>query len=120
MAVKTHNPWHVEEVDDAVVRRLASAHVPDPVAVELNVDLVADPHREDDDGNLWTLLRSARRVEDVVPGSAVVIGSHAGRWLARVLAWDFEVSDEDPVIVTLELLPVSPEAAAQALARSAH
>jgi hypothetical protein len=34
-----------------------------------------------------------------------------------VIAWDFEVSDEDP-IVTLELLPVTPEAMERALARS--
>jgi hypothetical protein len=117
MAVRTQNPWRVEKLDQAVVDRLAAAHVPDPGAVELNVDLIGDPHREDDDGNLWTLLRSARKVEDVVPGSAVVIGSHAGRWLARVLAWDFEVSDSDP-IVTVELLPVSPDAVARALARN--
>jgi len=31
-----------------------------------------------------------------------------GRYPAKVIAWDFEVSDDDP-IVTLELLPVTPE-----------
>jgi hypothetical protein len=110
--MNTANPWRAEVADDAVVRRLAAAHEPDVLAVELNVDLVADPHR-DDVGNLWTLLRSARRIEDVVPGSAVMIGSHAGRWPARVLAWDLEVSDDDPVIVTLELLPARCTAVAQ-------
>ncbi len=74
-------------------------------------------HREDDDGNVWTLLRSARTVSDVVPGSAVVIGTHAGRWLARVLAWDFEINADDPV-VTLELLPVTREAVRRALDRN--
>jgi hypothetical protein len=109
----------VDQIDDSVVDRLAAAHTPDPVALKLNVDIVTDPHREDDDGNIWAVLRDARNVRDVVPGSAVVIGTHAGRWLARVIAWDFEVSDTDPVIVTLELLPVSPEAVAHALARNA-
>ena len=48
-------------------------------------------------------LRFARTVADVLPGSAVVIGSAIGRYPAKVIAWDFEVSDYDP-IVTLELL----------------
>ena len=107
----------MDNVDVTVVARLAAAHTADPTAVELNVDLVADPHREDDDGNVWTRLHRARSVADVTPGSAVVIGSHAGRWLARVVAWDFEVSDEDPVL-TLELLPVRPEAVSRALTRN--
>jgi hypothetical protein len=111
------NPWRVDRIDREIVDRLAAAHLPDALAVELAVDLVADPHREDDDGNVWTLLRSARCVEDVTPGAAVVIGSSAGRWLARVLAWDFEVDADDPV-VTLELLPVSPEAVRRALDRN--
>ena len=45
-----------------------------------------------------------------------MIGSSAGRWLARVLAWDFEVNADDPIVV-LELLPVSPEAVRRALDR---
>jgi hypothetical protein len=117
MSTSTRNPWRIEKIDQSVVNRLAARHAPDSTAIELGVDLVADPHREDDDGNVWTLLRSARKVEDVTPGSAVVIGTHAGRWLARVLAWDFEVNADDP-IVTLELLPVSPEAVRRALDRN--
>lgn len=117
MTSTIHSPWYVEQVDSKVIERLAAAHAPDPLAVELSVDLVADPHRQDDDGNVWALLRSARDVNDVTPGSAVVIGTHAGRWLARVLAWDFEVDDDNP-IVTLELLPVRPDAVQRALARN--
>jgi hypothetical protein len=116
MTASTRNPWRVDRIDPDTVERLAANHVPDADAVKLGVDLVADPHREDDDGNVWTLLRSARNVHDVTPGSAVVIGSSAGRWLARVLAWDFVVNADVP-IVTLELLPVSPEAVRRALDR---
>ena len=47
----------------------------------------------------------------------VVIGTHAGRWLGRVLAWDFEVDADDP-IVTVDLLPVSAEAVQRALDRN--
>jgi hypothetical protein len=35
------------------------------------------------------------------------MGSSIGRYLAKVISWDFEVSDDDPV-VNLELLPVRP------------
>ncbi len=80
MTTSTRNPWRIEQIDQSVVDRLAGKHTPDPLAIELGVDLVADPHREDDDGNVWTVLRSARSVADVTPGSAVVIGTHAGRW----------------------------------------
>jgi hypothetical protein len=102
------NPWAVRSVDPAVVERLAAAHTPHPQAVEKVVDIVSDPQRQDNDGFNWTRLRFARSVTDVAPGSTVVIGSAIGRYLAKVIAWDFEVSDEDP-IVTLELLPVTPE-----------
>ena len=77
-------------------------------AVEKRVDIISDPQRQDNEGFNWTRLRLARTVTDVVPGSTVVIGSAIGRYLAKVIAWDFEVSAEDP-IVTLELLPVTPE-----------
>jgi hypothetical protein len=107
----------VHEVDQAVVERIAAAHVPDPDAVRMGVDIVGDPQREDDEGFNWTRLRCARNVADVVPGATVVLGSSIGRYLAKVIAWDFEVSDDDP-IVTLELLPVTPGSVAQALARS--
>ena len=63
---------------------------------------------------MWTLLRSARTVGNVSPGSVVVIGMLAGRRLGRVLAGDFEVKADDP-IVTVDLLPVSPEAVQRAL-----
>jgi hypothetical protein len=112
-----HGTWTVKEVDEETVSRLEAAHVPDELAVELGVDIVADPNREDDAGYVWSLLRRSRQVRDVVPGSAVVIGSDIGRYLAKVVSWDFEVSDEDP-IVTMELLPVSPEQVQRALARS--
>lgn len=111
------NPWAVRSVDPAVVERLAAAHTPDPQAVEKGVDIISDPQRQDNEGFNWTRLRLARTVTDVVPGSTIVIGSAIGRYLAKVIAWDFEVSPEDP-IVTLELLPVTPESVEQALARN--
>lgn len=111
------NPWAVHEVDLAVVERIAAARVPDADAVRMGVDIVGDPHREDNEGFNWTRLRLARNVADVVPGSTVVMGSSIGRYLAKVVAWDFEVSEDDP-IVTLELLPVTPDSVEQALAGS--
>jgi hypothetical protein len=45
-----------------------------------------------------------------------VIGSDIGEWVAKVIAWDFEVRDDDP-IVTLEVVPLTPSALAAALAR---
>ncbi len=110
-------PWHVEEVDPAVVERLARAHVPNQKALAMGVDIVGDPHREDNDGYNWTLLSQARNVSDVTPGSTVVMGSVIGRCLAKVVAWDFEVSDTDPIVV-LDLLPVTPKSVADALART--
>ena len=44
--------WTVDKVDADTVARLAVRHVADETAIELNVDLVPDPHREDDDGNV--------------------------------------------------------------------
>src|SRR2546430_9357301 len=111
-----HGTWVVQEVDQATVDCLAAAHTADPLAVELGVDLVADPNREDDEGYVWTSLHTARDVRVVVPGSAVVIGSDVGEWVAKVIAWDFEVSDDDP-IVTLEVVPLTPTALAGALGR---
>jgi hypothetical protein len=100
----------------APVDRLAASHSPDPLAEELGVDIVGDPNREDDDGYIWSRLHRARDVRHVRPGSAVVMGSDLGTYIAKVIAWDFEVSDDDP-IVTLELVPLSPEELAAALAR---
>jgi hypothetical protein len=117
MSYRPNGTWIVKEVDHATVDRIAAAHIPDELASELGVDIVADPNREDDDGYIWTRLRRARNVHDVVPGSAVVMGSDIGRYVAKVISWDFEVSDEDP-IVTMELVPLSPEALAKALARN--
>ena len=111
------NPWLIERVADDELRRLAEAHVADPLACQLGVDIVADPHAEDDDGHVWTRLSRAKRVEDVTPGSAVVAGSRLGRYLARVVAWDVEVGADDP-IVTLDLIALNPEAVARALARN--
>jgi hypothetical protein len=83
--------------------RLVTAAGPDSEAVAQDVDIITDPHRKDDDGYNWTRLRFARAVADVLPGSTVIVGSVIGRYPAKVVAWDFEVSDDDPV-VTLELL----------------
>jgi hypothetical protein len=117
MGERKANPWHVEKVDDAVVERLAHAHVPNQKAIATGVDIISDPHAENDEGYNWTVLSRARNVRDVVPGSTVVTGSVIGNYLAKVVAWDFEVSDDDPIVV-LDLLPVTPESAAQALARA--
>lgn len=117
MAERRANPWYVREVDPEVVQRLTAAVEPHPRAVEMGVDIVGDPHREDDDGYNWTRLRYARNIADVTPGSVVVMGSRVGTYLAKVVAWDFKVSDDDP-IVTLDLLPVTPDAVQRALARS--
>jgi hypothetical protein len=76
-------PWQVEEVDPAVVERLAIAHAPYREAVEMGVDIVSDPHAEDDDGYNWTVLSRARDVNDVTPGSTVVMGSVIGSYLLR-------------------------------------
>ena len=110
------NPWHVERIDLDVVARLAALHQPDPSAVETGVDIISDPHRVNDDGYNWTRLRHARNVADVVPGAAVVVGSAIGEYLAKVIAWDFEVSDDDPIVV-LELLPIQPSEVRRLLAR---
>jgi hypothetical protein len=105
MTQRAENPWLVEVIDEEIVGRLASRHTPSAKAVELGVDLIGDPHREDDAGHNWAVLSDARWVEDVVPGSAIIMGSSIGRYLAKVLAWDFEVSQDDPIL-TLELLPI--------------
>jgi hypothetical protein len=110
-------PWHVEKVDSDVVERLARAHVPNEKAVAMGVDIISDPHAENDEGYNWTVLRYARNVRDVVPGSTVVMGSVIGNYLAKVVAWDFEVSDDDPIVV-LDLFPVTPKSVADALART--
>ena len=117
MTQRAENPWLVEEVDQELVERLAARHTPNPRAMEMGVDIVGDPHREDDTGHNWAVLSDARSVPEVVPGSAVVIGSSIGRYLAKVISWDFEVSDEDP-IVTLELLPVRPSEVERLLGRN--
>lgn len=68
MAERRANPWYVPDVEDATVERLASTVEPHPRAVEMGVDIVGDPHREDDDGYNWTRLHYARNVADVTPG----------------------------------------------------
>jgi hypothetical protein len=117
MTGRKANPWHVERVDASIVERLTVRHRPHPEAATMGVDIVGDPHRENDEGLNWTLLSYSRNVADVVPGSAVVMGSPIGQYLAKVVAWDFEVSDEDPIVV-LDLLPVTPKSVEDALARS--
>jgi hypothetical protein len=83
----------------------------------MGVDIISDPHAENDEGYNWTVLSRARNVTDVVPGSTVVMGSSIGNYLAKVVAWAFEVSEEDPIVV-LDLLPVTPKSVAEALARA--
>ena len=117
MTQRAENPWLVEEVDQELVDRLAACHTPNPRALEMGVDIVGDPHREDDAGHNWAVLSDARSVQEVLPGSAVVMGSSIGRYLAKVVSWDFEVSDDDP-IVTLELLPVRPSEVERLLGRN--
>jgi len=79
------NPWAVTELDPNLVVRLASMIPPCDRAVELDVDLVGDPHQEDDAGHVWTRLSAARQVADVAPGAVVLLGSAIGRYLATVL-----------------------------------
>jgi hypothetical protein len=110
------NPWYVRQVSDDEVERLAALHKPYPEADTMGVDIVGDPHREDDEGYNWTRLVYARNVRDVIPGSAVVMGSSIGHYLAKVVAWDFEVSDDNPIVV-LDLVPLRPDAVERALAR---
>lgn len=117
MKERAENPWLAEEVDQELVDRLAARHTPNPRALEMGVDIVGDPHREDDAGHNWAVLSDARSVQEVLPGSAVVMGSSLGRYLAKVVSWDFEVSDDDP-IVTLELLPVRPSEVERLLGRN--
>lgn len=120
MTTTTRSRWRVEHVDAAVVARLASIHTPSERAVHAGVDIYGSPQREDNDGYNYALLRETRHVADVIPGSVVSLGSTIGTYLAKVLAWDFEVSDDDPMIV-LDLLPVSPADVKKALARyTAH
>ena len=116
MTAAAANPWHVERIDLDIVTRLAASHQPDPRAVDTGVDIISDPHRINDAGYNWTRLRHARNVADVVPGAAVVVGSAIGEYLAKVIAWDFEVSDDDPIVV-LELLPIQPSEIRRLLAR---
>lgn len=117
MGVRPAPRWHVETVDPETVDRLARLLTPYPDAVTMGVDIVSDPHAENDEGLNWTLLSRSRNVADVTPGATVVVGSSIGTYLAKVVAWDFEVSETDP-IVELDLLPVTPKAVAAALARS--
>lgn len=109
--------WLTDTIDPAVVDRIAAAHAPFHQAVEMAVDIVGDPHAEDDYGRNWTRLRFSRHVADVVPGATVLMGSSIGTYLAKVVEWDFEVSDDDPMVI-LELLPVSLDAVAGAFARA--
>lgn len=111
------NPWHVEQVDPELVERLAALHTPHPKAMANGVDIMGDPHRETDEGFNWTVLSRSRNVADVVPGSAIIMGSAIGTYLAKVVAWDFEASDDDPMVV-LDLVPLTPHAVERALART--
>jgi hypothetical protein len=107
MSLPTERSWLVKTVHPALLDRLADLHEPNARAEDANVDILTDAHREDEHGHHWALLSDARDVIDVKPGSAVLVGTASGRYLARVVAWDFEVSDTNPV-VKLEFLPVRP------------
>lgn len=117
MSLRRARPWHVDQVEPSLVERLAAHHRPHLGAVAADVDIIGDPHSENDEGYNWTLLSCARNVADVVPGAAVLMGSEIGRYLAKVVAWDFEVNDDDPIVV-LDLMPLTPQSVEQALARS--
>lgn len=115
-------PWttpgtRVERIDPDIVERLASKHEPYPKAVAMDVDIQGGPHAQDNDGHNWSVLSRARNVADMVPGSEVIMGSIIGDYLAKVVAWDFEVSDEDPMVI-MDLLSVTPKSVADALART--
>jgi len=56
MTGRKANPWHVERVDASIVERLTVRHRPHPEAATMGVDIVGDPHRENDEGLNWTLL----------------------------------------------------------------
>jgi hypothetical protein len=58
------NPWYLRQVDPDVVDRLAALHSPHDRAERMGVDIVGDPHREDNDGYNWTRLSYARNVRD--------------------------------------------------------
>ena len=109
-------PWLVQEIDEQTLARIASIHQPHPAAVALGVDIICDPHTQDDEGYNWTRLRFARDVNDVIPGSAVVMGGSIGSYLAKVVSWDFEVSDDDPRVV-LARIPLDIEAVSRAITR---
>lgn len=64
-----------------------------------------------------TVLSRSRNIADVVPGSAIIMGSAIGTYMAKVVAWDFEASDDDPMVV-LDLVPLTPQAVERALART--
>lgn len=93
------NPRQVARADRALVDRLTARHTPYPEAVSGGSDIIGDPHREIDEGFNWTVLRRSRKVADVLPGSEIIIGSAIGTCPAEVVAWDFEASDYDPMVV---------------------
>ena len=111
------NPWALTAIDRELVDALAGRLPSCERAVQPRVDLIADPHGEDDQGHIWTRLRAARRVTEVTPGAVVVLGSAIGRYLATVVSWDFEVDPDDPIVV-MDLLPIRPSEVERFLARN--
>jgi hypothetical protein len=72
-----------------VSERHATPDSPDSRAVERGVDLVADPHSEDDGGNIWTLLRRARnpsapRLPLLTQGSRCPAAAHTSGAIRRL------------------------------------
>jgi hypothetical protein len=49
------NPRYVRHVDSDIVERLAHVHRRCVRAEEMGVDIVGDPHRENDEGYNWTV-----------------------------------------------------------------
>ncbi|MGH3851352.1 MAG: hypothetical protein ACRDRT_16960 [Pseudonocardiaceae bacterium] len=58
------------------------------VAVNGDIDLVADLNAEDDDGLGWSALRDARAAACIVPGAMVLAGNRYGQAVVRIVAVD--------------------------------
>ncbi|MGH9089759.1 MAG: hypothetical protein ACRDZR_00020 [Acidimicrobiales bacterium] len=86
------------QVDDRVLRA-RSAHRPYATAQALGVDIVTSPNLVDDDDLIYARLARAADPVAVYPGKVVTFGKHGARWRGRVVAWDFELSDDDPTVL---------------------
>jgi hypothetical protein len=57
-------------------------------AAVTEVELVADPNAEDDDGLGWSTLAEARDPRRIIPGAMVLAGNQAARTVVRIVAVD--------------------------------